>query len=83
MAPGRWIAAAAAAAAAASASTLASSVNTKIGAGGIGYGIGSLNPGPVVPFGAMRLGPDTIYVDPLLGPLWLAFNHFGGYYAGA
>lgn len=34
-------------------------VDTRIGTGGVGFGIGSINPGPQVPFGSMRLGPDT------------------------
>ena len=34
-------------------------VSTFIGSGGAGYGIGSINPGPQFPYGAMRLGPDT------------------------
>jgi putative alpha-1,2-mannosidase len=68
------------AAAGTSALRLVGNVDTLIGTGGAGFGIGSINPGPQVPFGAMRLGPDTIYVDPLVGPLWLRWNHFGGYY---
>ena len=36
-------------------------VNAFIGTGGPGYGVGSLFPGPQVPFGAMRLSPDTSY----------------------
>lgn len=50
-------------------------VETRIGTGGAGFGIGSTNPGPQVPFGAMRLGPDTTY-----DWIYLPFNHFGGYY---
>ena len=34
-------------------------VNVFIGTGGDGFGIGSNNPGAQVPFGALRLGPDT------------------------
>ncbi len=34
-------------------------VSTFIGTGGVGFGIGSTNPGAQVPFGALRLGPDT------------------------
>lgn len=57
-------------------------VDPFIGTGGVGFGIGSLNPGAQVPFGAMRLGPDT--TDQTDGiNIWLPFNHFGGYYYGA
>lgn len=52
-------------------------VDTRIGSGGAGWGIGQLNPGPQVPFGAMRLGPDTSLG---LGALKLAFDAFAGYY---
>ena len=31
-------------------------VDTRIGTGGLGFGIGSINPGAQVPFGALRLG---------------------------
>jgi len=34
-------------------------VNAFIGTGGYGYGVGSLSPAAQLPFGAMRLGPDT------------------------
>lgn len=34
-------------------------VDTRIGSGGYAYGVGALPPGPQVPFGACRLGPDT------------------------
>lgn len=50
------------------------SVSTLIGAGGIGFQAGSIAPGPQVPFGAMRLSPDTS-----LDSIWLQFQHFGGY----
>jgi putative alpha-1,2-mannosidase len=40
---------------------------------GIGFGIGSLNPGAQVPFGALRLGPDTTYVDPTWGQMWVTW----------
>eukprot|EP00759_Apiculatamorpha_spiralis_P034157 PhF_6_TR35354/c0_g1_i1/m.51311 len=52
-------------------------VDTRIGTGGIGWGIGQLNPGPQVPFGCMRLGPDTSIG---LEPLRLEFDKFAGYY---
>jgi predicted alpha-1,2-mannosidase len=51
-------------------------VNPFIGTGGVGYGIGSTPPGPQVPFGAMRLSPDTINWENFFIP----FDHFGGYY---
>ena len=34
-------------------------VNTFIGSGGSGFGSGGNNPGAQVPFGAIRLGPDS------------------------
>jgi putative alpha-1,2-mannosidase len=34
-------------------------VDAFIGTSGVGFGIGSNNPGAQVPFGALRLGPDT------------------------
>lgn len=34
-------------------------VDTRIGSGGVGFGIGGINPGAQVPYGALRLGPDT------------------------
>lgn len=34
-------------------------VDPFIGTGGVGFGIGSINPGAQAPFGALRLGPDT------------------------
>jgi putative alpha-1,2-mannosidase len=46
----------------------ASLVSTLVGSGGVGYGIGSLNPGPQYPFGAMRVGPDTSLG---LEPFWV------------
>jgi len=55
-------------------SALVGSVDTRIGSGGLGFGIGSLNPGPQVPFGSMRLGPDTSLGLGFIIP----FNHFGG-----
>jgi putative alpha-1,2-mannosidase len=65
--------------AAAAAARLSETVDTRIGAGGVGYGAGSINPGAQVPFGAMRLGPDTTWMDPTWGNWWLGFQHFGGY----
>lgn len=51
-------------------------VNPFIGIGGYGFGVGGINPGVQVPFGACRAGPDTY------GPLYIEFNHFGGYWMG-
>jgi predicted alpha-1,2-mannosidase len=50
--------------------------NLRIGTGGLGYGIGGLSPGPQVPFGLVRLGPDTS-LDGVLIP----WRHGGGYHA--
>lgn len=59
----------------------ASYVDTRIGTGGAGFGIGSLNPGAQFPFGALKLGPDTTYFDAKWGgQWWFRWNHFGGYY---
>ena len=51
-------------------------VDPKIGTGGIGYGAGGINPGAQVPFGSLRLGPDTALGD---RAVVLSFQHFGGY----
>ena len=53
-------------------------VDPRIGTGGEGFGVGSVPIAAQVPFGSMRLGPDTLGVfhsD-------LEFNHFSGYYYG-
>jgi predicted alpha-1,2-mannosidase len=52
-------------------------VETRVGSGGAGWGIGMLNPGSQVPYGAMRLGPDTSVGT---GPFQLSFDQFSGYY---
>ena len=49
-------------------------VDTFIGSGGAGFGAGSHNPGVQIPFGILRLGPDTTKTIPL------PFNHYGGYH---
>lgn len=49
-------------------------VDPFIGTGGKGYGTGSAFPGPQVPFGLARPGPDTA-----LGGLALGFAHCSGY----
>lgn len=51
-------------------------VDVFIGTGGEGYGCGSLWPGASVPFGNVRLSPDTA---PSVGA-WLPPWHFGGYH---
>jgi putative alpha-1,2-mannosidase len=55
-------------------------VDPRIGTGSAGFGVGGDPPGAQRPFGALRLSPDTTYIDPTLGQIWLPFNHFGGYY---
>ncbi len=51
-------------------------VDPFIGAGGFGYGVGSAFPGPQVPFGFARPGPDTT----LPGGLALGYAHCSGYH---
>jgi putative alpha-1,2-mannosidase len=53
-------------------------IDSRIGTGGEGFGVGSIPIAAQVPFGSMRVGPDT------LGLLHsdLEFNHFSGYYYG-
>lgn len=51
-------------------------VDPFIGAGGFGYGVGSAFPGPQVPFGLARPGPDTT----LPGGLALGYAHCSGYH---
>lgn len=51
-------------------------VNPFIGTGGSGYGVGSAYPGPQVPFGLARPGPDTT----LAGGFALGFSHCAGYH---
>jgi hypothetical protein len=53
----------------ASAQPLYPLVDTLIGTGGFGYGIGGSPPGAQLPFGALRLSPDTS-----LGPAWFFFR---------
>ena len=50
-------------------------VNPLIGAGGVAFGIGASFPGPTVPFGQVRLGPDTS-----LSSSAMPILHCGGYY---
>lgn len=51
-------------------------VDPFIGSGGFGYGVGSVFPGPQVPFGFARPGPDTT----LPGGLALNYSHCAGYH---
>lgn len=49
-------------------------VNSFIATNGLGYGYGGVNPGAQVPFGALRLGPDTTtYIADM------TWRHFSGY----
>ena len=50
-------------------------VNPFIGTGGLGAGIGALNPGAVRPFGMVHVGPESREEN----ANW-SFFHFGGYY---
>jgi predicted alpha-1,2-mannosidase len=52
-------------------------VNPFIGTGGAGFGVGSAWPGPCVPFGLARPGPDTAKNGTAV-----SFYHCGGYYYG-
>jgi predicted alpha-1,2-mannosidase len=51
-------------------------VDTRVGTGGWGFGAGELNPGPTMPYGNMRLGPDTSFG---IEPLSLKFQNYAGY----
>lgn len=50
-------------------------VDPMIGAGGIGWGVGSIVPGPTLPSGMVKLSPDTTNDD--FDP---SFAHCGGYW---
>jgi putative alpha-1,2-mannosidase len=54
-------------------------VDTRIGTGGVGFGVGEVPVGAQVPFGSCRIGPDTSLG---LGFDLLYFYRYGGYYAG-
>jgi len=56
-----------------------SAVDTRLGTGGFGFGVGGINPGVQVPFGAMRLGPDTSLAATESVP-FNAGTHYGGYW---
>ncbi|MCB9489548.1 MAG: glycoside hydrolase family 92 protein [Deltaproteobacteria bacterium] len=49
-------------------------VNPFIGTDGFAWGIGSMSPGPLTPFGLVKLGPDTQYEN-----FYLGFIHYAGY----
>ncbi|MFO8056409.1 MAG: GH92 family glycosyl hydrolase [bacterium] len=53
----------------------ASEVNPFIGTGGTGYGVGSTFPGPSLPFGMARPGPDTSRAG-----MHVSFHHCSGYH---
>jgi predicted alpha-1,2-mannosidase len=50
-------------------------VDPFVGTGGEGFGVGSLSPAAMAPFGQMRVGPDTTETYGALG-----FYHCAGYY---
>jgi hypothetical protein len=50
-------------------------VDPMIGTGGLGYTVGTMNPGPALPFGMIKPGPDTG-----LGPLQISFTNCTGYH---
>jgi len=52
-----------------------SKVNPFIGTGGIGFGVGAELPGALVPFGMVKLSPDTS-----IGEGHALFDHCSGYY---
>ena len=56
---------------------LTEDVDTRIGTAGELWGIGELNPGPQMPFGCLRLGPDT---SDGLEPLRLRRHSIAGYF---
>ncbi len=50
-------------------------VDPLIGTGGLGYGVGSIVPGATLPFGMVKLSPDTTAYGVAPG-----FDHCGGYW---
>ncbi len=54
---------------------LVDKVDVFVGTGGDGFGVGSLHPGPQVPNGSMRVGPDTRLSYGAFGPY-----HCAGYW---
>ena len=53
-------------------------VDTFIGSGGSGFGSGGDNPGAQVPFGAIRIGPDTTSKT-FNKDFTIPFDHYSGY----
>jgi predicted alpha-1,2-mannosidase len=51
-------------------------VDPFIGSGGVGFGVGSISPGPALPFGLARPGPDT----GINGGRAPSFSHCAGYW---
>ena len=51
-------------------------VDPFIGTGGVGFGVGSIPPGPALPFGMARPGPDT----GTNGGRAPSFSHCAGYW---
>ena len=49
-------------------------VDPFIGTGGVGWGVGTTYPGPQVPFGMARVGPDTSHLNSAFAP-----THCSGY----
>ena len=50
-------------------------VDPIIGTGGLAFGVGGDPPGAQVPFGLVKISPDTTPADP---KLWLEFEHYSG-----
>lgn len=55
--------------------TLSEWVDPMIGTGGVGYTVGTMNPGPALPFSMIKPGPDTG-----LGPIQISFMNCTGYH---
>jgi predicted alpha-1,2-mannosidase len=55
--------------------SLSELIDPMIGTGGVGYTVGTMNPGPSLPFGMIKPGPDTG-----LGPIQISFLNCTGYH---
>lgn len=55
--------------------TLSDYIDPMIGTGGVGYTVGTMNPGPALPFGMIKPGPDTG-----IGPIQISFMNCTGYH---
>src|SRR5262245_40055798 len=55
--------------------TLITSVDPRIGTGGLGYAVGTTNPGASLPFGMIKPGPDTG-----IGATQISFLNCTGYH---